>query len=208
MRLPVRRERSPKRGLGRWGQKTNKRQDARLVSVTLFGEGKRFICEWGRWVRFDEALDDLPGRWSVGRTSQRVVLVCLDDDRVRLDVVTSFDEATARGWPASLWDGVERPVAPDGLRPVPPAMPLEPEPVRYLMPALRVIDDDRGAEAVETVQRLGQASTSLLQRELSIGHVRAGRIIDLMERAGIVGPPGPRGVREVYAQERAAAESA
>ena len=42
--------------------------------------------------------------------------------------------------------------------------------------------------AVEIVTELGQASTSMLQRRLSIGYSRAGRIIDQLERHGIIGP--------------------
>ncbi|HID05751.1 MAG TPA: DNA translocase FtsK, partial [Armatimonadetes bacterium] len=43
--------------------------------------------------------------------------------------------------------------------------------------------------AVELVRRRGYASASMLQREFEIGYPRAGKIIDQMERAGIVGPP-------------------
>lgn len=43
-------------------------------------------------------------------------------------------------------------------------------------------------EAVRTVARDGRASTSHLQRRLSLGYNRAARIIDLMERDGLVGP--------------------
>ena len=43
------------------------------------------------------------------------------------------------------------------------------------------------------VCEMGRASTSTLQRRLRIGYGRAARLIDMMERDGIVGPAdGPR----------------
>jgi len=44
------------------------------------------------------------------------------------------------------------------------------------------------AEAVDLVVRTGQASISLLQRRFRIGYTRAARLIDDLERRGIVGP--------------------
>jgi len=49
-------------------------------------------------------------------------------------------------------------------------------------------DDPLYEEAVRVVLRERQASVSLLQRKLRIGYARAGHLIDLMERRGIVGP--------------------
>jgi len=43
-------------------------------------------------------------------------------------------------------------------------------------------------KALEIVVNEGKASTSLLQRRLKIGYARAARILDLMEKRGIVGP--------------------
>ncbi|MCS7264718.1 MAG: DNA translocase FtsK [Armatimonadetes bacterium] len=43
-------------------------------------------------------------------------------------------------------------------------------------------------KAVEIIRRKGYASASLLQRELEIGYPRAGKLIDQLEKAGIVGP--------------------
>jgi S-DNA-T family DNA segregation ATPase FtsK/SpoIIIE len=61
------------------------------------------------------------------------------------------------------------------------------------------IDDERYEEAIEIVQRAGQASVSMLQRKMTIGFARAGRLIDLMERNGVIGPSqGPGKMREVF----------
>lgn len=48
--------------------------------------------------------------------------------------------------------------------------------------------DERFAEAARLVVRNREASVSLLQRRLDVGYARAGRIIDQLEEAGIIGP--------------------
>jgi DNA segregation ATPase FtsK/SpoIIIE, S-DNA-T family len=54
-------------------------------------------------------------------------------------------------------------------------------------------DDELYSEAVRIVCEMGRASTSTLQRRLRIGYGRAARLLDLMEKDGIVGPAdGPR----------------
>lgn len=51
--------------------------------------------------------------------------------------------------------------------------------------------------AVELVLQKGQASTSMLQRAFRIGYNRAARIIDMMEKEGLVGPMDGAKPREV-----------
>jgi len=41
-------------------------------------------------------------------------------------------------------------------------------------------------EAIATVVQMGTASTSMLQRRLRVGYTRAGRLIDMMERRGVI----------------------
>ncbi len=60
-------------------------------------------------------------------------------------------------------------------------------------------DDDRYDEAVEIVTTEGKASVSMLQRKMTVGFARAGRLVDMMERNGVIGPDrGPGKFREVY----------
>jgi DNA segregation ATPase FtsK/SpoIIIE, S-DNA-T family len=59
------------------------------------------------------------------------------------------------------------------------------------------VDDDLYQDAVRVVCEMGRASTSTLQRRLRIGYGRAARLIDLMEKDGIVGPPDGSKPREV-----------
>jgi S-DNA-T family DNA segregation ATPase FtsK/SpoIIIE len=57
--------------------------------------------------------------------------------------------------------------------------------------------DDLFDEAARIIVQHQQGSASLLQRRLNIGYNRAGRLIDQMEAAGIVGPNKGSKAREV-----------
>jgi S-DNA-T family DNA segregation ATPase FtsK/SpoIIIE len=59
------------------------------------------------------------------------------------------------------------------------------------------VDDDFYQEAVRVVLEAGRASTSTLQRRLRIGYGRAARLIDIMEKDGIVGPADGTKPREL-----------
>jgi S-DNA-T family DNA segregation ATPase FtsK/SpoIIIE len=52
-------------------------------------------------------------------------------------------------------------------------------------------------DAVRVVVEMGKASTSTLQRRLRLGYGRAARILDMMQRDGIIGPPDGSKPRDV-----------
>src|SRR5208282_2164840 len=52
-------------------------------------------------------------------------------------------------------------------------------------------------QAVDVVSREGKASTSFIQRHLQIGYNRAARLMEQMEKEGMVGPANHVGKREV-----------
>ncbi|MBI4463604.1 MAG: DNA translocase FtsK, partial [Acidobacteria bacterium] len=52
-------------------------------------------------------------------------------------------------------------------------------------------------EAVRAVVEMGKASTSVLQRRLRLGYGRAARLLDMMEKDGIIGPADGSRPREV-----------
>ena len=57
--------------------------------------------------------------------------------------------------------------------------------------------DERYDDAVALITKTGQASISMIQRHLRIGYNRAARIIEVMEKEGIVGPSDGAKPREV-----------
>jgi S-DNA-T family DNA segregation ATPase FtsK/SpoIIIE len=76
---------------------------------------------------------------------------------------------------------------------------------------LQVRDEEEGAldedlqdemydQALAIVAETRQASISMLQRRLRVGYNRAARMVERMEREGLVGPPDGTSRREVYVQ--------
>jgi S-DNA-T family DNA segregation ATPase FtsK/SpoIIIE len=67
-----------------------------------------------------------------------------------------------------------------------------------------VVEDDLAARAAELVTTTGKASTSMLQTKLKVGFNRASRLMDDLERFGIIGPGDPRNPavpRQIYGPE-------
>ncbi len=61
--------------------------------------------------------------------------------------------------------------------------------------------DERYDEAVNLVCESGQASISMVQRRLRVGYNRAARMIEMMEKEGVVGPADGSKAREVFARK-------
>ncbi|MDX1775693.1 MAG: DNA translocase FtsK 4TM domain-containing protein [Desulfobulbales bacterium] len=62
--------------------------------------------------------------------------------------------------------------------------------------------DEKYDEAVALVCETGQASISMVQRRLRVGYNRAARMIEIMEKEGIVGPSDGSKPREVLARKK------
>ena len=66
--------------------------------------------------------------------------------------------------------------------------------------------DSRFDEAARLIVKYQIGSASLIQRKMKLGYNRAGRIIDQLERANIVGPHSGSKARDVLVQDEAELE--
>ena len=66
--------------------------------------------------------------------------------------------------------------------------------------------DPMFAEAAQLIVSSQQGSTSMIQRKFAIGYNRAGRLMDQLEKAGVVGPAQGAKPRDVLIQDAAALE--
>jgi S-DNA-T family DNA segregation ATPase FtsK/SpoIIIE len=68
----------------------------------------------------------------------------------------------------------------------------------------KMAEDELTPRAAELVLQTGKASTSMMQTKLKVGFNRASRLMEELERYGIVGPQDPRNPavpRQVYGPE-------
>jgi S-DNA-T family DNA segregation ATPase FtsK/SpoIIIE len=58
-------------------------------------------------------------------------------------------------------------------------------------------EDELYEQAKDTVLKAGKASTSYIQRKLSVGYARAARLMDMLEEKGVIGPSNGSKPRDV-----------
>ncbi|MEP6716099.1 MAG: DNA translocase FtsK [Terriglobia bacterium] len=93
-----------------------------------------------------------------------------------------------------FWKAQAKPEYDQSFLIAPPAEDAEAEPAEGESLAEQ---DAMYEEALRVVLEMGKASTSTLQRRLRLGYGRAARILDMMYRDGIIGPPDGSKPREV-----------
>lgn len=59
-------------------------------------------------------------------------------------------------------------------------------------------EDELVPDAIDVIKNTGKASATLFQRTLSVGYARAAKILDILEKKGIVGPANGAKPREIY----------
>ncbi|HTX88728.1 MAG TPA: DNA translocase FtsK 4TM domain-containing protein [Bacteroidales bacterium] len=125
--------------------------------------------------------DQLVGRGDMllSTGSDLIRLQCAFVDTPEIERLTEYI-GSQRGYPDAF--------------PLPEYFDEESEPSAELDPNEK---DELFAEAARLIVQHQQGSTSLLQRKLKLGYNRAGRIIDQLESAGIVGPFEGSKAREV-----------
>ena len=137
-----------------------------------------------RTILDGSGADQLIGRGDMLFLSgnEPVRLQCAFIDGPEIEEVTDFI-GEQRGYPSAM---MLKPVEEEGG--TGPAVDLDKR-------------DDKFEEAARLVVQHQQGSTSLIQRKLSLGYNRAGRIVDQLEAAGILGPFEGSKARQVLVQD-------
>jgi S-DNA-T family DNA segregation ATPase FtsK/SpoIIIE len=129
----------------------------------------------------------LPGNSSV---PQRIQGAWVTEDEVRAIVTHWREQAPDVGYVSGVGDGVGGDSGPIPLGAVGPAGDID-EVTASSNTSFGGDDDEDSTlmrQAMELVVRSQLGSTSMLQRKLKVGFARAGRIMDLLEQQGVVGP--------------------
>lgn len=155
----------------------------RAVSTETIALGAEVL---GRLAKLGAVHGDRPLGWTFGGSSKMARLEVLESDPHVEGVVMPV-----------RWDVVNnRPAPDDDAQEEPAPAPADPS----TGPSPRLDDGEPLVlEGARIVVEAGLGSTSLLQRKLSIGFARAGRVMDELERRGIVGPANGSKAREVLA---------
>ena len=105
---------------------------------------------------------------------------CFVSDAEVEAVATYVKENFSNNYDQDIMEEIERKAAQAGSG---KASASDPEPTQD-----ELAGDELLPDAVEVLLETGQASVSMLQRRLKLGYARAARIVDEMEKMGIVGP--------------------
>lgn len=70
------------------------------------------------------------------------------------------------------------------------------------VPAVQQTDDELCVAAKAEVIKAKKASTSFLQRKLSVGYARAAQLMDMLEEKGVIGPGSGAKPRDVLTKKK------
>ncbi|MGW4124742.1 DNA translocase FtsK [Nocardia sp. NPDC004711] len=173
-----------------------------LVTVVDLGDMTISGDHLSRWKDATKAYGErlaVETRRGLMKRTQTMLMRCGESFLGAMVPQSMFDEerdkarAYAERWSARL----PQIVAATPPERVPQADPADPA-VSASTPDNLGDDRDLYVRAVELVVRSQFGSGSMLQRKLRIGYGKAGRLLDQMEQAGIVGPTKVSGGRDVH----------